>query len=72
MRERLNKLRAVNPHGRVYHDRWEALLDSPLPTLLRAITESSEQAETLRKESPLTILVTPEERRRVFENVRTA
>jgi hypothetical protein len=71
VRERLKKLRAVNPHGRVYHDRWEALLDGPLPTLLRMITETSEQAETLRKESPLTILVTPEERRRAFENVRT-
>jgi hypothetical protein len=72
VRERLDKLRAVNPHGRVYHDRWEALLDGPLPTLLRLITETSEHADTLRKESPLTILVTPEERRRAFANVRTA
>jgi len=72
VRERLRKLREVNPHGRIYHDHWEALLDGPLPTLLRTITESSEQAETLRKESPLTVLVTPEERRRVFDNVRTA
>lgn len=72
VRERLNKLRAVNPHGHVYHDRWEALLDGPLPTLLRTISETSEQAETLRKESPLTILVTPDERRRAFESVRTA
>jgi len=72
VRERLRKLRAVNPHGRAYHDRWEALLDGPLPALLRMSTETSEQAETLRKESPLTILVTPEERRRAFADVRTA
>lgn len=72
VRERLHKLREVNPHGRLYHDRWEALLDGPLPALLRTITESSEQAASLRKESPFTILVTPEERRRVFENVRAA
>jgi hypothetical protein len=71
-RERLRKLREVNPHGRVYHDRWESLLDGPLPALLRTITESSELADALRKESPFTILVTPEERRRVFENVRAA
>ena len=72
VRQRLRKLRAVNPHGRVYHDRWEALLDGPLPALLRTITESSEQSDALRKESPFTILVTPDERRRVFENVRAA
>jgi DNA-binding PadR family transcriptional regulator len=69
-RERLGKLRKVNPHGRVYHDRWEALLDAPLATLLRAMTEDSEQADALRKESPLTILVTREERRRVFATTR--
>lgn len=72
VRERRHKLRAVNPHGRVCHDRWEALLDGPLPALLQMITETSEPAETLRKEPPLTILVTPEERRWAFENVRTA
>jgi len=71
-RERLQKLRRVNPHGRVYHDRWESLLDGPLPALLRTMTESSQQADTLRKESPLTVLVTPEERRRVFEAIRPA
>jgi hypothetical protein len=36
------------------------------------MTESSEQADTLRKESPLTVLVTPGERRRVFETLRAA
>ncbi|MCM2309914.1 MAG: hypothetical protein NDI84_00805 [Steroidobacteraceae bacterium] len=71
VRERLEQLRTINPHGRAYHDRWQALLDGPLPALLRTITETSEQADTLRKESPLTVLVSPEERRRVFENVRT-
>jgi Fe2+ or Zn2+ uptake regulation protein len=70
--ERLCKLRQVNPHGRVYHDRWQALLDGPLPALLRTIAESSEQADALRKESPITVLVTPEERRRVFDNLRSA
>lgn len=72
VRERLAKLRKVNPHGRVYQDRWEALLDGPLPALLRTMTETSEQAEALRKESPLTVLVTSGERRQVFENVRAA
>jgi hypothetical protein len=70
--ERLRKLRKVNPHGRAYQDQWEALLAGPLPALLRMMTETSEQADALRKESPFTILVTPEERRRVFEDVRAA
>ena len=69
-RERLQKLRQVNPHGRVYHDRWQALLDGPLPRLLRTMTEASEQSDALRQESPLTVLVTAEERRRVFESLR--
>ena len=71
-RARLQKLRQVNPHGRVYHDRWQALLDGPLPRLLRAMTEASEQSDAMRQESPLTVLVTAEERRRVFDSMRAA
>jgi len=71
-RDRLEKLRQVNPHGRVYHDRWQALLDGPLTRLLRAMTEASEQSDAMRQESPLTGLVTAEERRRVFESIRAA
>lgn len=70
--DRLRKLREVNPHGRVYHDRWAALLEGPLTRLLSALTEVSEQADALRKESPFTPLVTSEERRRVFESTRAA
>lgn len=71
-RQRLQKLRDANPHGRVYQDRWAGLLGGPLPALLRTMTEASEQADALRKESPFTILVTPEERRRVFTDIRAA
>lgn len=71
-RERLVKLRQVNPHGRAYHDRWNALIDGPLPALLRTMTEASEQADALRKESPFTVLVTPAERRRIFTDIRAA
>jgi DNA-binding PadR family transcriptional regulator len=70
VRARLEQLRRVNPHGRVYHDRWEQLLEGPLPRLLRVMTEDSETADDLRKESPLTILVGPAERRRAFQSVR--
>jgi len=71
-RGRLQKLRQANPHGRVYHDRWAALLDGPLPALLRTMTEVSEQADSLRKESPFTMLINAGDRRRIFESVRAA
>jgi hypothetical protein len=70
--ERLEKLRQVNPHGRVYHDRWAQLIEGPLPSLLRTMTEPSEQADVLRQESPFTVLVTADERRRVFQSIKAA
>ena len=69
---RLQRLRTVNPHGRSYHDRWQALLEGPLPALLRAMTEDCAHADALRKESPFTVLVDPVERRRIFGRARAA
>lgn len=71
-RTRLQKLRQVNPHGRTYHDAWEALLDGPLTPLLRTLTEESERADSLRQDSPFSILVTAQERRRIFEATKAA
>jgi hypothetical protein len=68
--ERLAKLRAVNPHGRRYHDRWQELLQGPLVEIVRVMTESSEIADALRKESPLSAFVSPHDRRRIFESTR--
>ncbi len=65
-RKRLGKLREVNPAGRVYHDRWAALLAEPMPKLLRVMAEDSAQAAALRRESPFTIFVPPKERTRIF------
>lgn len=67
VRERLALLSRVNPHGQRYHDRWAELVNGPLPRLLRKLTEDSEDADNLRKESPFTVLVDRETRRRVFE-----
>jgi hypothetical protein len=64
--KRLDVLRKVNPSGRRYHERWAELLESDMPRLLRAMTEDSEQAAVLRRESPFTILYDPEQRRRMF------
>lgn len=69
---RLEQLRQVNPHGRVYHDRWATLLDGPLPLLLRVLTEPSQASDDLRKESPFTVLVDAKERKRIFSGLRAA
>jgi len=69
-RIRLIQLRGANVHGRPYHDRWQCLLDGPVDVLLRAMTEDSEQATTLRRESPFSTLVTPSERKRAFADIR--
>jgi hypothetical protein len=36
------------------------------------MTEASEQSDAMRQESPLTVLVPAEERRRVFDSMRAA
>jgi len=68
---RLAKLPVANPHGRRYHDRWQELLQGPVVEIVRVMTESSEIADALRKESPLSAFVSPVERRRIFESTRT-
>ncbi len=70
--ERLAKLRAINPHGRPYHDRWDELLRGPSVELVRVMTEQSEAAEVLRKESPLSAFVSAAERQRIFASTRTS
>ena len=68
--ERLTKLRAVNPHGRRYHDRWQELLEGSLVEAVRVMTEISELADVLRKESPLSAFISPAERQRIFNSTR--
>jgi hypothetical protein len=63
---RLDIIRRINPTGRSYHERWAKLLDSDMPKLLRAMTEDSEQAAALRRESPFTVLYDAELRKRLF------
>lgn len=65
--KRLELLRRVNPSGRAYHARWAELLEADLPKLLRTMTEDSERAAALRRESPFTVLYDPKLRRRIFQ-----
>jgi len=68
-RERLVKIESANPSGHRYHDLWRQLLDGPRPRLLRRMTEDSEEADQLRKESPFTGLIGREARRQIFERL---
>lgn len=70
VRGRLRQLQAVNPHGARYHRQWQALIDGPTPELLRAMTEDSDSAAALRRESPFTVLVDKRDRARLFERLR--
>lgn len=69
-RNRLQRLREVNPHGGAYHARWQELIDGSMDRLLRTMVEPSEDAGTLRQESPFTTLVPSDERRRIFQSLR--
>ncbi len=65
--KRLRMLEQVNPHGATYHHRWQDLLNGSLAPLLWKLVEPSEQADTLRSESPFTGLISKEERLRLFD-----
>lgn len=68
-KERLERLSSSNAAGRTYHQRWGELMGSSLPILLKKMTEDSEDADQLRKESPFTILLTHDERLAVFQRL---
>lgn len=65
---RLERIKKLNPSGRRYHERWEELLHADMPRLLRAMTEESESAAALRRESPFTTLFNPKQRDKLFRS----
>ena len=53
-------------------DEWRALLrTTPLPDLLRLLTEESENADRLRQSSPFAGVLTEQERTAVFQHYET-
>lgn len=65
-RKRLGSISATNAAGRPYHEKWLELMEGPRHSLLRKMTEPSEEADLLRKESPFTTLIDADERRALF------
>ena len=53
-----------------YADRWERLLDRPIPEIRRALVDTSQDADDLRQNSPFAGLLSEPERRRILREVR--
>ena len=71
-RERLASISRLNAAGRPYHERWLELMVGPRHGLLRKMTEDSEEADLLRKESPFTALIDSDARRELFQRLNQA
>lgn len=54
-----------------YLSEWSQILDYPLPQLLALMTAMTDEATRLRQSSPFAGILTPIERKRVFEAFRT-
>jgi len=49
---------------------WREILDRPWPEIAALITDAGESATRLRQSSPFAVVLTPSERRRVYEAFR--
>lgn len=54
---------------RRYCDRWEQLLEQPLPQIRRALVEETQEADDLRQNSPFAGVLSEPERRRIVREV---
>lgn len=52
-----------------YSDRWEQLLERPLPEIRRALVEETQEADDLRQNSPFAGVLSEPERRRIVREV---
>ncbi len=52
-----------------YAERWERLLDRPVPEIRRALVDESQEADDLRQNSPFAGLLSEPERRRILREV---
>lgn len=58
--------RRIDPR---YADRWERLLERPLPEIRRALVEETQEADDLRQNSPFAGVLSEPERRRIVREV---
>jgi hypothetical protein len=58
--------------GRVdkrYADRWDQLLERPLPEIRRALVQEGQEADDLRQNSPFAGVLSEPERRRIVREI---
>ncbi|BCX88489.1 hypothetical protein MIN45_P0858 [Methylomarinovum tepidoasis] len=65
-KQNLARMRESNPWGKLFHDRWERLLEGPLDALLEAMKDPSSEMCDLRQESPFCGIISQKERLRIF------
>lgn len=51
-KERLTLLRANNPHGKPYHDRWAAAIDAGAEAVMELLCDTNEDTQPLRSSAP--------------------
>jgi len=56
----------IDPH---YAERWERLLDRPLPEIRRALVDENQEADDLRQNSPFAGVLSEPERRRIVHEI---
>ncbi len=52
-----------------YAERWEQLLDRPIPEIRRALVDETQEAHDLRQNSPFAGLLSEPERTRILREV---
>jgi len=67
VKQRLHaSLRGGDASRRHWASAWLKLIDGPIDILLRALVDPGESAKELRQSTPFTGILTPEERREIF------
>lgn len=68
-RETLRVMRSAGPRGmsREWLARWERLLEGPIEPILEALTGPTVEHDELRQHSPLTAVLSPEQRESVLQ-----
>ncbi len=70
VRERLDEWVAAGGRSSGYAREWRRLVDLPLPELLAVMVDEGEHARALRQATPFAGLITPQERWRIWADVR--
>src|SRR4051812_41544246 len=66
-RDNLDRWSLMAGRSQPYWDAWRAILARPLPQIIEAMTEESEQMTAMRQATPFAGVLTPAERWAIYE-----